>query len=357
MRRVIRASALCAFVLACDVAFAETGQTLPGLQTAGGGQAASTTVDVGASREISILTYNIHGLPWPLTRNPTSAFREIGRELGQMRREGRAPDIVLIQEGFSDISELVQLSGYAYWARGPEKAQRPPDEAKSGFARTRYLVKGEGWGKLTGSGLHVLSDLPITSVRTESYRYCAGWDCLANKGVMAVHVEVEGLSRGLDVVNTHMNSREAAKVPWSRSRKAHNLQMTALLRFVARTRTPGAALLVGGDLNARDDPGRYYYQAEQRPFTVVAEECKHRIDSCGAPEVHKPAEPWLSTEDLQAYSSGAQVTVAPMRVALMFNGTANGSRLSDHDGYQVRYLLRPAGLVRSAVLSLATIAP
>ncbi len=55
------------------------------------------------------------------------------------------------------------------------------------------------------------------NVAVDAYRYCAGFDCLANKGVMMVHVDLPGLPEGLDIVNTHMNARKAAKVPKSRS--------------------------------------------------------------------------------------------------------------------------------------------
>ena len=62
--------------------------------------------------EISVLTYNVRGLPWPIARGRGAALREIGAELAQMRREGREPDVVLIQEGFrAEMADLVKASG------------------------------------------------------------------------------------------------------------------------------------------------------------------------------------------------------------------------------------------------------
>ncbi len=72
-------------------------------------------------------------------------------------------------------------------------------------------MMGEGWGKLMGGGLHILSDDPLARVEHLAFAHCAGYDCLANKGVMLVNVAVPGIPGGLDVVNTHMNSKAAAK--------------------------------------------------------------------------------------------------------------------------------------------------
>lgn len=44
--------------------------------------AARTTTD------ISVLTYNVRGLPWPLASDRGNALRAIGRELAQMRQSG-----------------------------------------------------------------------------------------------------------------------------------------------------------------------------------------------------------------------------------------------------------------------------
>ena len=66
------------------------------------------------------------------------------------------------------------------------------------LASLRYILSGEGWGKLTGAGLHVLSDLPILDVKAAAYSACAGFDCLANKGVMLVRVALNDAPVRLD---------------------------------------------------------------------------------------------------------------------------------------------------------------
>jgi endonuclease/exonuclease/phosphatase family metal-dependent hydrolase len=291
------------------------------------------------STEISVLTYNVKGLPWPVARGRAQALREIGEELAAMRREGRQPDVVLLQEGFrGEVAELVETSGYAYWAKGPERGARLAGATapQRTLASLRYVLSGEGWGKLTGAGLHVLSDLPILDVKAAPYSACAGFDCLANKGVMLVRLALHDAPVEIDVVNTHLNSRRAARTAIARTLTAHNRQMEELLAFVADNTGEGRPLLVGGDFNVKNAPERYYHKASARPFTVVSEYC-HTTDRACA-EADPGREPWLKSQDLQAFASPPAVRVRPIRVEAAFDG-ASSPRLSDHDGYMVRYRL------------------
>jgi endonuclease/exonuclease/phosphatase family metal-dependent hydrolase len=333
---------------AIDMTPAAAASSMPGSSSAAG------------QAELSVLTYNIKGLPWPIANGRAAALREIGEELAALRREGRQPDVVLIQEGFrGEVGDLVKASGYRYWARGPGRAQRPegsaPETGRT-FRPGRHL--GEGWGKFTGGGLHVLSDVPITDVRNAPFRYCAGLDCLANKGAMLARIALPGAPVEIDVVNTHLNSRRAARVPLSRSLQAHNLQTEELLAFIAAHRGADAPLLVGGDFNVKNAPDRYGHQAAARPYRVVSEFCNSADAAC---EGQAPAgkEPWLRSQDLQAFVSQGPVEVRPVRVDTLFRASPSGARLSDHDGYLVRYRLSwtaaaPAGDARPIVTADAS---
>lgn len=294
--------------------------------------------------EISVLTYNVRGLPWPLANGRAKALKAIGAELATMRRDGQQPDVVLIQEGFrGEVGDLVTASGYRYWARGPGRSQKAsgarPESGKR-YATVRYPSFGEGWGKFTGAGLHVLSDAPITDVEDTPYRYCAGLDCLANKGVMLVRLALPGAPSQIDIVNTHLNSRRAAKVPVARSLQAHNLQTEELLTFINAHRDVDRPLLVGGDFNVRNAPDRYDYRSAERPFQVVSEFCSRAVNRCEGQAVDSPAaRPWLRSQDLQAFASAGPVTVRPIRIETLFGASKSGPKLSDHDGYLVRYRL------------------
>jgi endonuclease/exonuclease/phosphatase family metal-dependent hydrolase len=304
-----------------------------------------TSTDAGSTTEISVLTYNVRGLPWPVDSGRGAALRAIGQELATMRREGRQPDVVLIQEGFrSEIAQLVRTSGYRFWARGPSRSDRAgaPPEGRPAYPMVRYPLVGEGWGKFTGSGLHVLSDQPILAVRTEPFRACAGLDCLANKGVMLVRVALPGGGGQIDIVNTHLNARTASRTPPARSLRAHNRQTEQLIAFIGREHDPANPLLVGGDFNVKGAPTRYDYAADARPFMVVSEFCD-RVEARCDGQAPAAAKPWLRSQDLQGFRAGGEVQVRPSRVETVFSRTQQRRALSDHDGYLVRYeLSRPA---------------
>lgn len=269
--------------------------------------------------ELTVLTYNIRGLPWPVATGRGDALRRIGRELAQMRADGVQPDVVLIQEGFrGEVAELYRQSGYRFWVRGPSR--------------------GGALGKLTNGGLHIFSDEPIVDVRTMAYRACAGFDCLANKGAMLARIEPEGAPTAIEVLNTHMNSRKASGAPPGPALAAHHRQTAQLFDFIERERDPDLPLLVGGDFNVKHDTNRYDYAAQARPYRVVAEFCSQPDSGCGPGAGDAAAKPWLQSQDLQAFAEDAGVHIQPIETASLFDAR-RGDRLSDHDGYLVRYRL------------------
>ena len=294
-----------------------------------------------ASTEISVLTYNIKGLPWPIATGRSHALKQIGRELAALRAEGRQPDIVLIQEGFrGEVANLVKTSGYRYWAQGPSRSAQAsgatPADGKD-YKRVRYFQFGEGWGKFTSGGLHVLTDAPITDVADVAYRYCAGLDCLANKGVMLARIVLPNVPSAIDVVNTHLNSRRASGTPRSHTLQAYSLQIEELQNFLGHHRAADAPLLMGGDFNVRNSAVRFDHVADRRPYAVVSQFCSTAPTPCEGQS--REPRPWLKSQDLQAFESTPAVDVRPIQVETVFGGGSSGARLSDHDGYLVRYRL------------------
>lgn len=333
----IMASALVAASAAIPISSLGLAETGPALDAQHAPSGSRQTV------QLSVLTYNIHGLPWPIADGRGAALRAIGRELAAMREAGRRPDVVLIQEGFrGEIADLVKVSGYRFWAAGPSRSDRPPDAPPgraSAYKAVRYPMAGEGWGKFTGSGLHILSDLPILEVRSEPYRACAGLDCLANKGVMLARIALPGGAGEIDIVNTHMNARGASRTPIARTLRAHNLQTEQLVSFIKREHAADIPLLVGGDFNVRGAPARYDYEGDARPYTVVSQFCDALDAHCEGQSPAAARKPWLGSQDLQAFRPGGPVNVLPVRVATVFDAARGERALSDHVGYLVRYQL------------------
>ena len=122
-----------------------------------------------ADSGLSVLTYNVHGLPWPLTFGRPAAFAKIETRLRAMRHEGVQPHIVVLQEAFTaDAKQIGRRSGYRYIVDGPGRALRSPapeTPADAAFAARASFWRGESGAKLVDSGLQILSDYPVLSVR------------------------------------------------------------------------------------------------------------------------------------------------------------------------------------------------
>lgn len=296
---------------------------------------------------LSVMTYNIHGLPWPLAWNRPAGFSRIAATLRSMRARGDNPRIVLIQEAFTaDAQAIGREAGYRYVADGPDDDavnSAPPPFAEKRFAADQSWSHGEGVGKFVGSGLMILSDFPIVGVHRMVFpRYaCAGFDCLANKGALLARISVPGRPDPIDIVTTHLNSRRASDVADARSNHAHSLQLASLSAFIRQWHDPRDPLIVGGDFNAGQT-------AERRSELV---DHADRDWSGGAPvdSAYAAAEKQrlrLSRDarlserggrDWEFFASGKTGILALRRIDTPFGHDASGTMLSDHIGYVATY--------------------
>jgi endonuclease/exonuclease/phosphatase family metal-dependent hydrolase len=296
-----------------------------------------------ASTTISVLTYNVEGLPWPARRNRVPSLREIGRQLSEMRKEKRAPDVVLLQEVFSaEAAKIGVRAGFLNQVRGPGRRTTRPatsEDADPRLVGRRKLKKGEGLGRILPSGLYLLSDFPVVEASGQPFRSreCAGFDCLANKGIQHVRVQVPGVPQPLDLFNTHLNSRGASGVSNARSLKAHRLQSDETSRFIESRRDRRYPMIFGGDFNMRNAQDRFDHFSLRTPYTLVHQYCVQRPGQCEVALSWDGDTPWMDTQDLQGFDSGEAVTIRPVKVAAMFDTPWNGRPLADHDGLLVTY--------------------
>ncbi len=297
------------------------------------------------STRLSVLIYNVEGLPWPARRNRGPSLSQIGIELAKMRSSGLGPDVVLLQEVFTKRGRRIGLaSGYHNRVQG-NTANGVADrqgEATASHTAKRQFWKGERAGKLLGAGLYVLSDYPIISARHQAYSRdaCAGFDCLAAKGVMLVRVHVPGVPTPVDIMTTHMNSRgRAASVSALRTLAAHKFQTIESASFLNDTRNPANPLIIGGDFNMKRSAARFDHFITKKPYAIVRQWCTERAGACDVQMSWDGDAPWLDTQDLQAFDDGAVVRLRPQRVEALFDGPDSGGKLSDHDGYLVNYRL------------------
>lgn len=292
------------------------------------------------SAQFSVMTYNLEGLPWPARSGRPPKLQEIGLRLAAMHENGTAPDIVLFQEMFSSAAKkAVAASGYAAIAPGPRRVSSPEDGPERKISGKSKPLKGELGLRVLGSGLSIASRYPIIERDREAFgrRACAGFDCLANKGVMMARIHLPGVPVPLDVFNSHMNSRGASKVPERRNLEAHRRQVAMASAFIADTSDADHPLIFGGDFNMRHSEPRWEGFSEYHPLNLVHRYCIDEVDRCEVLMSWDGDAPWKDTQDLQFFADGRRVEIRPVKVEAMFDGSEEQPQLSDHDALKVTY--------------------
>lgn len=318
-----------------------------------------------ASTEITVLIYNVAGLPWPLSRgkrsrqrdesgeripidsNRPKALRAIGDTLGKLRAAGETPDVMMLQEAFiGSAAEIPARGGYANWVAGPaahELGKKHSDRAPRQFIAGRSFWKGEKLGKWQSSGLLIASNFPMLRKYSHPFAQweCAGFDCLANKGVLVVVLNVPGVPEPVALATTHFNSRGASGVSRERSLIAHRLQVAEANAFLYGLDEPIIPFIWGGDLNMRraDDRIEFFVERSGGELNEVSSFCVEKPGRCEVVIRWGSDTPWYETQDLQGWQAGTRVDVRPVRVEGLFDQPVGGFMPSDHDGLLVTYRL------------------
>lgn len=325
--------------LAADTTGATQGQSIGAMPT-------TRSADVrGSGRaDVSMLTYNVHGLPWPIAPRRTAALAAIGRHLLDLHRQGKAPRVAVLQEAFTaEAKAIARTSGYRYAAFGRDKAGRYPAPLPAGVTAASldagaHWWKGEGVGKWTGSGLVILSDYPIVDVRqlTYSASACAGYDCLAAKGAMLATLKLPAGAL-LEIATTHLNSRHATGVDDERANRGWMVQIAELRDFIASRRNAALPLLLGGDLNVGGDIVRRLGLAD---FAAAlgggARDGMQVLKAGGASLDQDTVRAVEHGKDWELILDGAAGKLTPERAWTPF-GANGGAPLSDHLGFALAY--------------------
>ena len=292
-----------------------------------------------ASGELTVLTYNVKGLPWPVATGRDQALARIGERLAAMRREGRQPGVVVLQEAFTPQAKAIgTAAGYAWQVQGPYARSEPGNPVGGSW----YL--GETQAAMLDSGLAIFSDYPVLAVERSVFPQgdCAGYDCLAAKGVLLVTLNVPGAGP-VTVAATHLNSRKASGAPFARANAAYSRQ-AAFLGDALRARTQASGpLIFAGDFNRGDRPSRI---AALDAALDPSAEALGRLADAGRLEGLQRGD--ISTirrrgRDMQFASDGRMLRVEPIAADVPFGTEPDGTMLSDHLGYVVSYRLTPLG--------------
>ncbi|TZG29208.1 endonuclease/exonuclease/phosphatase family protein [Sphingomonas montanisoli] len=321
----------------------------PGAQTTGG----AIFTDYSANRpgEINLLTYNVAALPWPIA-NRTDALNAIAARLKTLRSTGAAPQIVVVQEAFTDEAQAIgRAAGYRYQAIGPGPDDaRPKVALAADFVRDRTWYRAEKSDPTLDSGLAIFSDFPILATRSVPFAACAGIDCAANKGVLIATIKVPGLPEPIEVATTHLNSRAASLTSPERNLYAYRAQLDAIDTALAASGGKHVRLFAG-DFNVHSPDRLAALQAHSRRWKVQPATAMGMVrmpaSYCGVPgETSCGYElpiasnlPLGDATDWQFFAGNRTTDIRPLRRVQLFGRDTNGAMLSDHIGYSVVYRL------------------
>jgi endonuclease/exonuclease/phosphatase family metal-dependent hydrolase len=295
---------------------------------------------------LSVMTYNVKGLPFPAALGRASAMSEIGQRLRALRQRGRQPDVIALQEAFiPEAKAIARQAGYRYVATGPD-ASDVRALAKQATGQPAYAplahpswIKGETEGKWIDSGLVIMSDYPIVASRKMAYpgQVCAGYDCLAAKGVLLAWIRLPGHAQPIAIADTHLNSRSASGVSVEKANAAYRLQLNLARAFLRSHVSSRTSLIFAGDFNVGHDPDRIAAANALVGRSAGAAEASAQ-GIAGAPI----ASPDLAAvarraKDKQYFRAGTGETLTMKTLEVPFGLENGGSALSDHLGYVARY--------------------
>jgi len=295
-----------------------------------------TLADGRSAVRLRVLLWNVEGLPWPIRKGRDPKLAKIANWISERRNARLGPDILILHKAFTPAaSHIAVAGGFASIVPGPALGQKrhlPSAPQLRAYAGDAHWWKGETVGKWLDGGLYVATSLPILSSKSEAFGQdsCAGFDCLSNKGALALRVAIPGAPEPLTLFNTHRNSREPAKVAIARAEAAHVLQTHENDAMLAAFGLGRSATIAAGDFNN--------YRAGDRTG-LFAGDPAFRLAGKGAGYAARPApmtdaKAWHDAYDLIGYRSGGTLRVEPLAVATVFDGK-NGPRLSDHDAQYV----------------------
>lgn len=297
------------------------------------------------SFQIKTLSYNVQGLPWPIKKH-RGELPEIGRLLGEMRRQGTQPQVVFLQEAFrgGSIDTLIKNSGYAFVYKGPSTSEWAPLDKKPNCSNSpKSQPCSTGNGKLTNSGTYILSDYKILRAQKAAFgKACTGYDCLSNKGVMMAEIEVPGLPEPIVVLNTHFNSSKSSGSSQAKSDAARTKQLAAVNWFMKKYLPDlnERTVIFGGDFNCW--PTRVPYNELQSSLLMqnAQEVCLENSHRCRvlSPESYDTF--FGRTPDHIFYKSGRGVELFPVSIEKTFDIMHGKRQISDHLGIETVFEVR-----------------
>lgn len=163
---------------------------------------------------ISVLTYNVAGLPEGISQSHPTLYQPI---IGQLINN---VDVVHAQEDFYYHDSLIKFNTHP------------------------YVTLHAGVADQGGDGLTSFSHFPIHNLDRVRWTDCAGFDCIAHKGFSYSQIEI---SPGvyIDFYNAHTNASVDAA-----SMAARQKNTRQLCEYI-KNRSSGKPVIIMGDMNSR----------------------------------------------------------------------------------------------------------
>lgn len=269
------------------------------------------------AKEYKILSYNIQGLPGFTGKGGDDfQFEYIGKKLAQMREEGIAPDIVLLQEAFhyKSVDLINRHANYKHMFYGPHRF---------GF-------------KALGSGLYVLSDIELEFDINIAFPslLCADIDCMAAKGYQILKFK----DSNTYVINTHLQASYDNEAPGVHTENvdARFGQLKLIKNWIENELPEDAKIILGGDINIRPSVDYEYEKVLDLGLENSALICMTQ-DQCKL--VNNSTEKDVFHHSIDMILLSSNINAKMISVEKNFKTPIPGTDVipSDHDGYYIKF--------------------
>jgi hypothetical protein len=285
---------------------------------------ASADPPAPSGTQLSVLSYNIHGLfRWIAADDPRDRMPTIGWLAGRY-------DVVGFQEDF-EYHDIVRAQLQDSVGRRGNGMGWDPRRIGAKLLLAPFAIFVPHFSPPYGAGIS-------TFVRTayaipddydrEPYGVCFGWlghngDCWASKGYLRIGIQTpEGAV--IDVYNTHLEAGPSAQ-----SIETRRLQLDLLAGAIEMS-SSRRALIVLGDFNAA------FARPGDRAVILGFRERLGLLDTGAGPEL-----PIWRERDFILYRSGALGTLSVEAAGEAREFVSGGRALSDHPALTVRFRAMP----------------
>jgi hypothetical protein len=147
------------------------------------------------------------------------------------------------------------------------------------------------------------------------------------------------------IATTHLNSRKASGAPAQETHKAYQRQVAYLTDFISANRNPSRPLIVAGDFNRGQRPIRIAALSSSLAKLASAGVCREGLRSVMTRDpsglARSPDAVWIRyrARDMQYALDGKAMRIIPVSATIPFGTETDGSSLSDHMGFTIRYRL------------------